>query len=261
LTYEPVYAKRFAHQLLWSRGDFFIVSSATILDPDDFCERMGWEDDYEYLDVPSSFPPENRPFVDAAIGKLTNKERTRNLPIAVNMLERILEIEKDHRGIIHTFSYNNAAAIENMIHSKYHSRLLFTQAGNGYNNDLLVQDWIESCYEGDNRVLCGAAMTRGLDLKDDLARFGVLFKVGFPSIGNKRVAAKLDDGRWGEYYLDAGRDAVQGAGRHVRHPEDWGKFYVIDLSFQDVIKRVGENVPDWFSAPSIIPIDKLDGGW
>ena len=255
VEYAPIYAHKFAQELLWDRADKFVVSSATILNPIDFCKRTGWAEEYEYVQVPSSFPSKNRPFVDATIGKMTHKNRDNVLGDAVRMLECILDIEIENRGIVHTTSYNNVFAIQNMIDQKYISRLLFTEPHSTQANDEMLQDWIDTWYEGDKSVIVAPAMTRGLDLKDDLARFGVLFKVGYPNISDKRIARKLELGRWDEYYMDAARDIVQAAGRHIRSPEDYGRFYIIDTSVQDVINRVA--LPEWFKEPDVVSIQDL----
>jgi hypothetical protein len=74
----------------------------------------------------------------------------------------------------------------------------------------------------------------------------VLFKVPFMDTQDKRVAARLERHHWKWYYNEALKTVIQSYGRAVRSPTDKARYYVIDASFIDLIKRCKSDLPKWF---------------
>ena len=64
-------------------------------------------------------------------------------------------------------------------------------------------------------VLVTPSMSEGVDLRDDLARFQVLVKVPYPSLGDKLVKKRMN--RWSWWYpMQTIKTIVQSVGRGVR---------------------------------------------
>jgi uncharacterized membrane protein YgcG len=89
-------------------------------------------------------------------------------------------------------------------------------------------------------------MEEALDLEGDLARWQLLCKAPFPNTNDSRVAHRLEDDQWAWYYRTALRTVIQGCGRVVRAPDDYGATYLADSSLLDLFDRAKMDMPDWF---------------
>lgn len=244
---QPLYSKTFMKRMVWDRADYFIISSATLQPVQLFISETGLDrymklNEVLHLKVPSTFPPENRPIIDVAQGKLTKDMKEVNLPQAVKMLEAIIEQEKGNNIAVHARSYEFARQIEMMIDPKY-KPLLITH--NTENRDEKLQEWKDARNSGGKVFVC-VAFTEGQDWRYDICRAQVLFKVPFPDITDKKVARRLELHQWNWYRYIAMRECVQAYGRAVRSETDHARFYIIDSSFWGLISACWSNVPDWF---------------
>ena len=245
IVFQPIYVAPFMKDLVWKRGEYFLLSSATILDPKLYLKEVGLDGALDkgligIIKVPHTFPIENRLiYTSTIVGKLTQDEREKNIVPAINMVKRILTKHSDVKGILHMHSYKNADDLAAMA-GEYANRLIFH---NDSNREEMLTYWE---HNGSNSVLVSVNMEEGLDLSYDLSRFQILFKVGYPYLGDRRVKVRLEglkDRNW--YMTQALKKVIQAYGRGVRAPDDYCAFYVIDESFLNVIKN--NNVPTWFS--------------
>ncbi len=93
VTIRPMNPERFLRHTVWERGRRFALFSATILDGDAFCAGVGLDPDRVALvDVPHTFPVENRPLYDVTQGKMTYDHRDETLPALARTLVRLIEI-------------------------------------------------------------------------------------------------------------------------------------------------------------------------
>jgi len=132
LLLQPVFAREFMKDLVWKRGEHYLISSATILDPEEYVELNGLtdlleRDEIEILEVPSTFPPENRPIIDATVGPLTRQQWDKNMPLAVAAVEEILRKEKGSVAI-HTHSYRHQRALVSNLSPALKHRLIVHSA-------------------------------------------------------------------------------------------------------------------------------------
>jgi len=137
---RPVYAREFMEEFVWSRADNYIISSATILEPRIFLIEAGIDPSKHgvyIVRVPSTFPPENRPIIDATAGKLTKDVREENIRVAVEKINKILDIEKGNVAI-HAHSYELARAVFEMIDKRHQPRLIIH---NSENRNVAVGLW------------------------------------------------------------------------------------------------------------------------
>jgi Rad3-related DNA helicase len=115
--------------------------------------------------------------------------------------------------------------------------------GNG-EGDEAYEAWIE---DGRNdSVLLSVAMCEGIDLKDDLARFQILFKCPYPAQDEFiRRRMELDDGQqW--YTYQAQTATIQAYGRAVRSPDDWAEFWVLDATAEYLFRDI-RDLPPFFA--------------
>ncbi|MFB6126685.1 MAG: ATP-dependent DNA helicase, partial [Halolamina sp.] len=72
ITVKPLDPARYLRHTVWDRGQKFALLSATILNKASFCRGVGLDpDDVALVDVPHTFPVENRPLYDVTQGKMT----------------------------------------------------------------------------------------------------------------------------------------------------------------------------------------------
>lgn len=97
------------------------------------------------------------------------------------------------------------------------------------------------------KVFICVAFEEGYDWIGEICEAQVLFKVPFADTKDKRVARRLEKGDWDWYLLEALKKVVQAYGRAVRTPTDKARFYVVDASFVDLVRRTKGSIPDWFA--------------
>jgi len=242
LILKPLKTGRFLKNIVWKRADKYLLSSATILSVRKFLMDVGIDANEALLiDVPSTFPKENRKTVDLSEGKMTKDQINATLPKVVKTIHRVLIKHKNEKGLIHCHSYKLQQEIVNKLRLLGHGRRIVVHNGDDRNE--ILENWIN---REDNSVLFSVNMTEGLDLKDDLARWQVIVKCPYPSLEDKRVKARLERGEWDWYNLQTLRTIIQACGRIVRSPQDYGITYFLDSSIMNLIRRYKKYCPKWF---------------
>ena len=100
----------------------------------------------------------------------------------VNTLDKILEKNNKLNGIIHTASYANAIYIKE--HTQHKKRII--EYENSKEKELVLEMLSMS-----NKVVMGPSLIEGIDLPDELSRLQVLFKIPYPSLGDKFINYKF----------------------------------------------------------------------
>jgi Rad3-related DNA helicase len=242
LIVQPLYAREFMLDMIWSRANYYIVSSATLLNIPIFVHETGLDkvlkkDEILHINIPSTFPPENRPIIDRTNGKLTRSEREKNIYPAVKILERILDQESGNVAV-HLHSYEMLISVANLIDSKYKERLVT-------HTPETRQEALELWKNSHGKVFLCVSFEEGQDWYNPICDAQVLFKVPYLDTNDKRVEARLEKRNWSWYYNETLKTVIQSYGRAVRSPTDKARYYVIDASFIDLIRRCKKDVPAW----------------
>lgn len=247
VTIRPLMVDKFAIELLSGISDKMVYISATLPSKDLFCRTLGIvKDDLQYIQVGSVFPPENRPVFYAPIGKMSYSEKAQTLPKMAKAVDQILSSSKHNgeRGIIHTSSYDIANYIYNQ--SRFKNRLVFPKAAN---KERVMREFYES--DRDDLVLISPSLMEGIDLKGDLARFSIICKLPFASLGDNWVKEKMEaiDGWYAEQTVCK---LVQSTGRHIRSETETGVTYILDGSFQWFYTSNQRRFPLWWTESLIM---------
>jgi Rad3-related DNA helicase len=243
VTVRPMNPERFLRHTVWDRGRRFALFSATILDGDAFCASVGLDPDRVALvDVSHTFPVENRPLYDVTQGKMTYEHREETLPALARTLVCLMQCHPEQKGLVHCHSYE--------IQERLADRL--TDFGVGprvWTHDRESRDAELGAWKRDDdpAVFLSVKMEEALDLAGEVCRWQLLCKAPYPNTQDSRVAARLDNDRWGWYYRTALRTIIQACGRIVRSPDDYGATYLGDSSLLDVFERARGDMPDWFA--------------
>lgn len=217
-----------------------LMMSAT---KDAFCASIGLvPEEVKFIQVGSDFPLKNRPIYPLKIAYLNYTELQRDAvkQLLAKVVDKIMTFHKDHKGIIHTTSYEQLNFIKQNISESNRRRLLET------NPDVERNEIIEEHINATRpTVLISPSLHLGLDLADNLSRFQVITKVPYPSLGDRWINEKRKRSeRW--YAWKTGLQLIQATGRSVRSKDDWATTYVLDSKFGDFINENKEIIPTWF---------------
>jgi Helicase C-terminal domain/Hom_end-associated Hint/LAGLIDADG-like domain len=238
---QPIDPKGFLQLRLWDLAKCKVLMSGTFGNVADYVSEIGLPNDYKLIPIPSHFPPANAPVLIEDVAAMSMAKEAYALPLIIARIARILDQEPE-RGIIHAPSYKLARAIEESL-SPIHAARLVTHDSASRNAQF--GDWLKD--KRPNSVFIGVAMTSGIDLKEEAARFQIIVKAPFPSLGDRRVAARFkraDGPRW--YRAQSQRDLLQALGRVVRSASDVGRTYVLDEHAGTLLRD--SNAPAWAKA-------------
>jgi len=244
LFVQPLFAREFMKDLLWKRAEHHIISSATILNPQEYVELTGLldvlkEDEISILpQVPSTFPVENRPVIDRTVGPLSRAGWEQNMLKAVQAVEAILR-EESGNVAIHCHSYDHQRTLFENLPEDLRQRLIIHTRRD---REERLREWMQSR----GKVFVSVAFNEGQDWKYDVCDAQILLKVPFPDLGDKRVKRRLEMGRHQWYDNQAMLEVIQAYGRAVRAEDDKARFYVVDGSFQRLVWKCWQFIPDWF---------------
>jgi len=243
VTIKPMNPERYLKHTVWDRGRKFVLLSATILNRDAFCANVGLDPNrVELVEVPHTFPVENRPLYDVTQGKMTYEHRDETLPAVARVLVRLLQRHADEKGLVHCHSYEIAERLE--THLREFGVGARLRSHDREDRDPQLAAWKRS---DDPELLLSVKMEEALDLEGDLCRWQLLCKAPYPNTRDSRVAHRLEQGQWGWYYRATLRTVIQACGRVVRAPDDYGATYLADSSLLDLFERARSDTPDWFA--------------
>jgi len=250
VTIKPMAPEKYLKHTVWDRAERFALLSATILNKDAFCANVGLSPDRVALvEVPHTFPVENRPLYDVTQGKMTYEARDRTTPKLAETLVRLMARHPDEKGLVHCHSYAIQEQLEELL--REHGVAERVRAHSKDDRDPQLSTWKRV---GDPEVFLSVKMEEALDLQGDLCRWQLLCKAPYPNTRDSRVAARLEDDQWGWYYRTALRTVIQACGRVVRAPDDHGATYLGDSSLLDLFERARHDMPDWFAEQ----VDRMD---
>lgn len=245
-VFKPIEIGRFLGDLLWSRGEKVILSSATV-PSGGWLEEMGLGDhDVGTVSVPSTFPVENRPIVTGhTIGKMTADERERNVSKMAKKIKTLAEHHEGEQGFVHCRSYSMIDLIGTGFREigeyKWFTENVMKQ--DRMRREESLQEWLDN----DKQVFLSVAMDEGIDLKGDAARWQVLAKTLYKHMGDKRTKYRVTErNEWDWYNRHAAIQIQQAYGRGVRSEEDECVFYILDKSAIGLIRREAELFEPWF---------------
>ena len=241
LTFRPFKINRYASDYLFKYTDKVILLSATILNYSAFIRSLGISpSESAWIDVPSTFPPENRPIIRKYVAPLNFKNLREMTPKIAKKISDIMDTHAAEKGIIHTSSYVLAQEIFDQLPGRHKNRVLFPKSAKEQ-ADFLEEHSLSK----DPTVLLSPSMAEGIDLKDDLSRFQVITKIPYPSTQDKVIQARMNaDREW--YGYRTCLKVIQSYGRSVRSETDRAITYVLDGKFDDLLADNYRTLPKWF---------------
>lgn len=213
-----------AYDNFFRHTDEFIMLSATFPPMNIFAKTLGIElSDIDYVEIPSTFPVENRKVMLVPSGDMAYKTYNESLPSVIEAVKDILRRHPNDKGIIHTVSWRLNMAIIGI-----RDKRLLTH--NSKDKNTVLDKFIRSKHP---LVFVSPSSTRGIDLDGDKCRFSIIVKTPYQSLKDKLVNARVYGGGsvgqvW--YMSDAAQEIVQAVGRGVRSEDDYCITYILDTN-------------------------------
>ena len=226
LVFEPITMSPFLSEL-FGKGRNFVLSSATPPLPEELGE---YGKDIRTIELPSTFPVENRPIYLDFVGKMGVRYRNKTIP---KMAAKIDDIADD-QTIVHCHSYKIASEISK--HLKNDHILQSNRDGD-----------LDEFKKGKAKIFLSVDMIDGVSLDDGACRNNVLIKVPFPYLGDKRVKKRIELYGYTWANIQTARKIIQAYGRSTRSKEDWSRFHILDSDFAWFYKQNKQFFPEWFS--------------
>lgn len=236
LSLEPIWAYDYLDKYVFSQYDMVFLMSGTILDKNLFCQLNGLDvSKAVYYSIASPFPLRNRPIFYMPLGKMSYKSKDETFKKYIPYIKKLLDKYKNKKGIIHTNSFELAKWIENSIKDP---RLIFHDSSN-------KDEMLRLHKESDKpTVIVSPSMDTGVSFDNDDARFQIIAKVPYPSLGSqKNKLRQSNNPDWYSWKTVAG--LIQMTGRPVRSDMDYADTIIIDGGFGDVMKHSSHFIPDW----------------
>jgi Rad3-related DNA helicase len=221
-----------------------IFMSATIGDYESFITELGLDKTKTLLvETDTPFKADMSPVVFIPSGKLSYKDLDKSLP---GVLSKVSSIAQEHgadKGIIHSGNYKIAQYIIENASKDLKDRLIARDlSSTKLNNTNLIKKHFDT---DEPTILLSPSMMTGIDLADDAARFQIIIKLPFGSLGDPRIKKKSEVfDSW--YMNDMFIKILQASGRATRNEEDYSITYILDSSFGYFYNSFKPKLPKWF---------------
>jgi len=191
------------------------------------------------LDIPSTFKKENRAVIYKPIGRMSRPYWEDTIEKVVRFISEYCKAHKE-KILVHCTNYKIAGVLMDASSMSPDYTLYFHETADERSYALSQFKEAEA-----PAMLVSPSMETGVDLPDDMCRVQFIIKVPYLSLGDKQVKERLAiDKDW--YISSTINRLVQASGRIVRSEDDWGKTYIFDECFADLIRYYKEFFPKWF---------------
>ena len=203
-----------------------------------FCRTMGIDaGECAFIEVPRSpFSAESRTVTFHDVRRLNYRSTRDDYAAVYAKARQIAGMYEGQKGLILTTTRRQCDDVAGAIGG----RVKVAYERDGIGRDTVLKKHIES---GEPDVLASPSFWYGVDLKDDLSRFQIIVKAPYPSMGDKRTAAKSNkDPLW--YQYAALVKLLQGFGRSVRSKDDYAETHVLDEGARVLLYKMRRFVPE-----------------
>ncbi len=242
-SFKPTWVSKYANGVLWDHAEKVLGMSATILDPRQISLNTGLMTKtgrfYDYLQMESNFPKENRPVYYKPVANVVNKSMEFALPRLANSVKEIMASYPNDRILIHTVSYRVLSYLKQSIKS---DRIITHSTAD--------RTTVLNMFKASTKplVLLSPSMERGVDLPDDQCRVVVIAKVPYPDLGDNQISRRVygsrDGNRW--YAHQTISSIIQMSGRAVRSSSDHAEIYILDGQFEKIYNEYNGLFPKWW---------------
>lgn len=247
-TARPLDAAPFAHSTLLNRGHLRVYMSAYPGVKSIFCRSLGLDEDaVAWINLASTFPPENRRVHMLSVGSMGRENAGSTLPALLRVIGRLADRHAQEKGLIHSNSYAIGESIATaLLHSRHASRVIFPRKAEERDAAYLQHTRIE-----EPTILITPSMVEGFDFAGDAATWCALAKAPFGYLGDLQVKTRMEvDPLW--YAAGAVSSIIQSAGRIIRSETERGQIYCLDSDIARLYREHRSMFPKWFQQSVIL---------
>ncbi|MFZ1023299.1 MAG: helicase C-terminal domain-containing protein [Thermoplasmata archaeon] len=226
----------------WNNFDHILLCSGTFFGIETLLGDCGLPAPSRRVVVADTFPPSRAPIRPLSAATLGYKADELEYERAADAIAAIASAHPEERGLIHANSYRLASAIRKYLPREVRRRLVSHDSINRTNR---FARWRSEGFP--NTIFLAVAMSQGIDLVGDIARWQVIVKVPFPNLGDtwvRRRREQTDGQLW--YSNRTLIDVLQASGRIMRSAEDWGTTYFVDSHMDQLLENDWLRLPEWF---------------
>lgn len=207
--------------ILWPKQTRKIVLMSATINEKDLIELGLDRKRFKVISVDSEIPAVNRQILCEPRYKLAYDNLDRSKHLLAYEINKLLD-KHPEKGLIH-LPYGIVTLIKPLLSNE---RLLWHTS----DNKKQVLERFKSSDPNDGKVMVASGMYVGVDLPYEEARWQLIGKVPFPSLGDPFIKTKSKlDSDW--YAWQTVKTVLQGVGRIVRAPDDFGITYILDANF------------------------------
>lgn len=225
--------------LIFSFGERVLLMSGTIYDREAFCRTLGIPVEQScYIQVPSTFHPSRRPVIMKSeyMVDTSHARWNENLPELIRIIKLVMSRFPNVKGLIHTPSYYANSQILKELSNE--PRLTTHQQHD-------FRQRLEEFYETkEPKIFMSPICQEGVDFKGDRARFQMILRVPYPSIGDRFIKSMMQD-NFSWYNRRALIVFGQQIGRINRSDEDHGVTILVDSRFPKFVSSNKKRLPKW----------------
>jgi Rad3-related DNA helicase len=226
----------------WNHFEGILLCSATFFGIETLLGDCGLLTPFRRVVVADVFPATRAPIRLLSAATLGYKAEELEYERAADATAAVASAHSGERGLIHANSYRLAAALRKYLPREVRRRIVSHDPMNRTNR---FARWRS---EGaSNSIFMAVAMSQGIDLIGDIARWQVIVKVPFPNLGDtwvRRRKEQIDGQLW--YTNRTLIEVLQASGRIMRSTDDSGTTYFIDSHMEKLVEDEWLRLPEWF---------------
>ena len=161
LKLKPVLVSPYGRNALWRHGEQWLLMSGTFISPDQRAADTGVGGlEYRVVNVPMTFPVENRPIVMAPVADIKRASTEDDYANLVYAIEQISRRHMGERVLVHTVSKSLADRLVASCHLPGRNVVGYSYSGG-------KQDALDDYMSDPSSILFAQSMDRGVDLPGD----------------------------------------------------------------------------------------------
>ena len=219
------------------RGSPKVIVMSAILTPKT-ADSLGIpENEREWLNVDSFYPPQNTPVAHVNTIRVNARATDGDMRLWVNKIDQVIDRRMDRKGILFTVSYDRRNFF---MQNTRHQNLVWTHSSD--DTIAVVRNFKAAPAPA---ILVSPAVTSGWDFPGDECRYIIVGKIPYPDTRGPVMQARTkDDKDWSAFM--AMETLVQEGGRGTRSGSDKCEVLIMDDSWLWWWAKYKEFAPDWF---------------
>lgn len=223
---HPVWARGFNENAFQGIANV-LLTSATIFHSEHI--PLGIKrDDVKFIEIPSQFPPERRPFIYCPAEFVDYRMTTTTWGNLVRKVDGLIEARSDVKGIVQTKSFDRAD--DYYFASRLKPQIILDQRGPIHQRLKLFKS------SPAPSTFVSPRIEEGHDFAGDLARYNIITKLPRLDKRDPVTAARIKEFS-GYQDNETLQSLIQGYGRVDRNMKDWGETIIVDKHFEGFLKR------------------------